>query len=832
MSVQHNDRGPQQVNKKTMLSVINSQYDPLGFLAPVMVTAKLILQKVWIRQSNIIKKLPSQAEMKKAYKQAWKWQIDDDILAEWQVWLKNIKELGDGIEIPRCLHDNKPIQKQCLIGSSDASKVAIGCTVHLYTAYEDGTSTCRLVVGKSKIVDETQSLARRELDGATMLAKLMHSVEKIILPSKSYDVILYCDSTICLSWISGQPQNYKVYVANRVETIQSLYPSKFWHYIESEKNASDLNTRGITVKQLREKWYKLYYEGGNLTDTIRSCVIPPKPDFKTTQCVDLDEVKPSQVAQVKFVTAMIVTNVKSQNVIDQLFERYSSVEKILRIIAYLLRWVKKFRDKLPATFRQSHCTKLIFHSEKCDALNCVLARIQQQEWSKDYWQLAAGKTLHHKSYLASFFPYYDKQTKMIHSRSRLQQAPTLSERAKNPCLLPKKNVLLDKLLMWFHVSHKHQRDSHLIYQLRLEGMWVIHAKSAVHRVVKQCRSCRVQHAEYCTQKIDHIPHTRLQVEAPAFSYLTFDPVGPFQCQEADQQSDPPYKVWAVCYCCLVTRAVHIILVKDLTTESIIRTLRIMAATYNTPRYILCDSFRSHLKAKQEFEAVYSLPALHVLEAEFKKQNVEFAIGIPKAHHHMGAHEALIRLIRNVLHQTVERRVLPYEEMSCVLQEVAGVINRRPYGKTELMSTKRPQQEVILSPFAMLHGYFPTQLVTCDSSDDTPPNQDLVQRWEERCEITADFRSRFIRQYIMQLMQSPLSKQKQWQEQKDELHVGDIVLLKPEQAKKSRFTWPIYTVERLTEGRHGLNRSAVLRGANGLLTRSIQSVIKICDMQKK
>ncbi|XP_071517674.1 uncharacterized protein [Panulirus ornatus] len=63
---------------------------------------------------------------------------------------------------------------------------------------------------------------------------------------------MYCwtDSKVALSWIKGDPNRWKTFVANRVTEIQSLIPPVQWKHIPGKDNPADLISRGAFAEDL------------------------------------------------------------------------------------------------------------------------------------------------------------------------------------------------------------------------------------------------------------------------------------------------------------------------------------------------------------------------------------------------------------------------------------------------------------------------------------------------------------------------------------------------------------------------------------------------------
>ena len=72
------------VTRRGILSCISSLYDPLGFVSPILLPAKQILQELCRR------------------KLGWDDSVDDDLSKSWRQWLDNVSKLTD-LQIRRCL---------------------------------------------------------------------------------------------------------------------------------------------------------------------------------------------------------------------------------------------------------------------------------------------------------------------------------------------------------------------------------------------------------------------------------------------------------------------------------------------------------------------------------------------------------------------------------------------------------------------------------------------------------------------------------------------------------------------------------------------------------
>ncbi|XP_063915672.1 uncharacterized protein LOC135131754 [Zophobas morio] len=217
---------PIKITKRSVLSTIATVYDPIGILGPVLVSAKLILQKLWQLQSDWDDELPP--ELSKQF---------EHFLAE----LQHVNE----IQIPRKVVADYPYQKIQIHGFSDASTKAYGAAVYIRTTDISNSHTVKLLCSKTRVAPIKQiTLPRLELCAATLLAKLMSKV-KNAMKINFDDCYLWSDSTIALSWIAASPNRWQTFVANRVSEIQTLTNNCKWRHVISNENPADIISRGM-----------------------------------------------------------------------------------------------------------------------------------------------------------------------------------------------------------------------------------------------------------------------------------------------------------------------------------------------------------------------------------------------------------------------------------------------------------------------------------------------------------------------------------------------------------------------------------------------------------
>ncbi|UYV79791.1 hypothetical protein LAZ67_18000663, partial [Cordylochernes scorpioides] len=117
--------------KCEMLSFIAKLYDPLGWLAPVLVTGKIMVQRLWITGLH------------------WDDPMDESLIETWTNFRKELNFIGS-LRIPRWLGLGRNTQGVQLHGFGDASEDAYAAAVYIRIPTDDGHRGILRVGGRLK----------------------------------------------------------------------------------------------------------------------------------------------------------------------------------------------------------------------------------------------------------------------------------------------------------------------------------------------------------------------------------------------------------------------------------------------------------------------------------------------------------------------------------------------------------------------------------------------------------------------------------------------------------------------------------------------------------
>ncbi|XP_029967089.1 uncharacterized protein LOC115402704 [Salarias fasciatus] len=227
------------MTRRGILSTVASVYDPLGFLAPFLLTGKQVLQEIC--QKGV----------------GWDELLPDELKPRWESWVSDLKNL-EKIQIPRCYSPANfgKILRTELHHFSDASSQGYGQCTYIRFVSENKVH-CTLVMGKARVAPtKVVTIPRLELTAAVISAAVS-SMLKEELELKVDKEYFWTDSQVVLGYVSNEARRFHIFVANRVQRIRETTNPQQWHYVDTNENPADYASRGLNVSELiNSSWFQ------------------------------------------------------------------------------------------------------------------------------------------------------------------------------------------------------------------------------------------------------------------------------------------------------------------------------------------------------------------------------------------------------------------------------------------------------------------------------------------------------------------------------------------------------------------------------------------------
>ncbi|RUS72387.1 hypothetical protein EGW08_019847 [Elysia chlorotica] len=735
---------PKPATRRGALSTIASLYDPLGLVAPFTMIGKGVLQAACRRGSK------------------WDEDIPQELLAQWRRWEQDLKLLHD-LSIPRCYYPAHfiPVEFQ-LHHFSDASQKGYGMCSYLRTTSSNGEVHCALVAAKARVAPtKSVSIPRLELTAALVAAEIGRTVkESLTIQIKTEH--FWSDSKVALGYINNDAKKFHVFVANRVSKIRELTELNQWHHVASEDNPADHCSRGLSATELSSSnWLTgpafLWRETLELPERLSSSLRLGDPEVRTVTSLKTATSPPCDL--------------------NSRLSHISHWPKVLRTIARILNL--KAKSKLTISV-----------VELAKAEQSVIQGIQSEFFGAEIASLQQNRLLPATSHIKHAEPFLVDG--ILRVGGRLSNSDlTLNER--HPIVLPKDTHVAELLIKYHHERIQHQGRGITWNEVRSQGYWIVGGSRQVAKVIKNCVTCRKLRGSFQEQLMASLPQERVQPSSP-FTYVGMDGFGPFTVKNGRKET----KRYGLVFTCFSSRAIHIELLDDLTTDSFINSLRCFLAIRGPVTELHCDQGTNFVGASNEFASAMKQMNRTRVEQFLVERQCHFTFNVPHASHAGGVWERQIRSIRSILNTTLllSSNRLDDSSLRTLFYETMAIVNCRPITAIQQGDPMAP------SPLT------PNHILTMKPRIPLPPPGTFVKedvylrkRWRRVQFLAEQFWSRWRKEYLVNL-----ALRQKWTNKQRNLKVGDIVLISD---ISPRNQWPLARVTATRKGDDGLVRSVQL-----------------------
>ncbi|XP_067933305.1 uncharacterized protein [Watersipora subatra] len=475
-------------------------------------------------------------------------------------------------------------------------------------------------------------------------------------------------------------------------------------------------------------------------------------------------------------TLTSMTKSRQENKILEILKNMSNWNRMVHLISTLEQYKRFLSHK--------HLRKLAVKSDveaQVYAEKTIIRLLQRQHYEKDLEHSGAIKQLR------KLHPFVDSDG-LLRVGGRLEYGHHLEYGKKHPIILSKDPITM-QLVRHYHVLTGHQGRRSTLAQLHLRGYWVV-GHSIISSVINLCTICKRLRANFQGQQMASIPEKRTE-PSPPFTYVGCDAFGPFLVK--DRRS--VIKKYGAIFTCMASKAIHIEMIDDMTTDAFLNALRCLIAIRGPVRQLHTDRRTNFIGAANELHGQIQSGKLSTFTTD---NHIEFVTNVPYASHMGGIWERQIRSIRAVMDGLPEghHSRLDSSSLRTLFYEIMAIINCRPPTMTD--------------EGVPLH---PNMILTLKSAVVLPPPGDFDaedvysrKRWIQVQSLAAEFWKRWRVEYLQ-----TLQPRQKWEGQKPNLRVGDIVIVK--EADTNCNHWPLGKIEEVMPNADGLVRKVKLQQAN-------------------
>ncbi|KAK7590682.1 hypothetical protein V9T40_002295 [Parthenolecanium corni] len=763
--------------KRKVLKQMAALFDPLGFAAPVIISARMFLRKLWHDGFT------------------WDKPLDEKSSERWSELVRALQDAAE-IELPRRIAeldvDAPEVQVQ-MHAFTDASQEAYAVVVYLRLVSGDSVAV-GMVAAKNRLAPKgALSIPRLELLAMLVGSRFTKFLRTALDVEKPVETHIWCDSQCALAWVASQ-KLLPAAIEKQVREIRANEIHEF-HYVPTKENPADVATRGATVSELRaQKWWdgpgwlrdEQLWPSATAERIEESRLNPTADEFvlATDGGDAADAAQPAPIRPPFFID----------------INKFSQLRILLRRTAYcieaLCRYYKRrlFGAKAPLDYGL--------------ALRIWIRWDQRQAQCRGVMPKLKDVSV------------YMGPDGIMRARSRMQHA-ALGEQSKEPILLVPGSYLTELIVVNAHEMNCHAGTSHTLAALR-RAYWLPSGRRAVYGILsKKCFGCRAEKARsYAAPRMPPLPHFRVDDEQLPFAATGMDVFGPLKIRRIE--SGEKGKAWVLLFTCLRTRAIHLEPMWDMTTQEFLLSFRKFVARRNVPRDILTDNAPQFHVINGRFSAIWQTLEKDPATAEyFAERQIHWYFVPPHAPWFGGAYERLVGSTKLALERTYGDISFQQRQLDVILTEVEAMLNARP-----ITYVDRELESPIITPALFLQARFtalPLDFSKLDASDAAQP---VWAFWKSAEEKLNQFWKHWSRFYLAELRERRDSVAKKYREEHREPTVGEIVLVA--EPERKRALWRKAVIERLQRSADGCVRTVQIKFANG--TRALRPVVELVPLE--
>ena len=758
--------------RRGILSAVASLYDPLGLVSPWLLPGKILLQRLCRKKIE------------------WDATLEEEDHRDWNDWLKVLSQLG-GIRIARRVSCTRELHNAYLHLFSDASESGYGVVAYGSWIERGSHRRSSLLFAKARVAPlKTVSIPRLELSAATLAVKVAEQLKRCFT-GITLETVYWTDSAIVLHYINNVTTRFNTFVANRLTLIHERTTTDQWRYVQSANNPADYCSRGLKSLDKLNFW-----TNGPEFISIESAAWPV---FNAPQVNEEDVEKKRLVLN---------TNLFATDNLLRRLEKFSSWTKILRAIVWWTRFKRQLTIMTGLRPKDTLNVGPILPVELATAENDVIRMLQLQTFPSEMRLLSnclndMNKGDMQRSTLRKLCPVLVDGLMRVGGRLTHAQ---LDFDVKHPMILPNNHHITQSLIKHIHIQEGHAGESHLLNFIR-RRFWIINGRAAVRRVIRPCIFCRRQNALVGKQLMSSLPAIRVQKGWWPFADTGLDYFGPLLVKRKTSTE----KRYGCLMTCLQSRAVHLEMVHNMSTDSFLMAWQRFVGRRGVPSNVLSDNGSNFVGAQKELTSWLKRVDKSSIQNQTSSQGTCWQFNPPYASHRGGVWERLIRSARRILIALCNQQTPNDETLTTLLVEVERIMNNRPI----VPVSSDECQGLALTP---------NDLLLRRSNDGLPMPKTISSYyssgWKHANYLAGVFWKRWTREYL-----PTLQARQKWIVQRRSFKEGDVVLLAEE--KSCRNDWPIGIVTECITDPDALVRTVKVKTSTGEHLRDIR---KICLLE--
>ena len=709
-----------KMTKRKFMSLLASQYDPLGLASVYLSKYKIFLAKLF----------------KNPKYDGWDTELEGEEHRQSIAMVKEIIHANENKIVFKRSTKPEGFKLVRLVVFTDASMNCLQVVLYGIFQNENGDIHTALLSGKNKIC--TNTIPRNELQALVAGHRLVMNFVKAM--NSEYianvkDIVFLTDSSCVCDSLAYTYQSKDVYVLNRVSeiysTVRKLNVNCKYFHISTKINIADSGTReNCKYEFLNSKEWK---EGPEFIKDIE------KEKLATFKY----EINPKLEKNCDIDMYNIETQKEEFNeVITKLLSKFRSFNKICRIYSIIKSWKRFCNKDIPVEEKKY---LINFNETKLELLRLCTPSDKNIEGVKRKYYVECD----------------DNNNVNLISRPYTVGDGAIADKM----ILLDYNDISKSLLYDMHI---HTSNIEREYCKMLEmGYFVIGARNYFKRLQQSCLTCKRIRQEAVKAKIGPSMNIEAAKQQP-FTHCFSDIKGPIWTKISRNVKK---KIYILTLTDIFSRYTVFTLLLDMTANSVLQALKTVAYSVGgaTPVYLYTDFGTNYVPIRNITENNYE-PSENLkvsdLSLTLSANNIKLILSSAKAPWRQGAVEAMHKIfIRTLKRSNLTSKSYNIAQWIHILWYITYHVNCRP------LSLKINDNLTVLTPNKLVFGKSRSEIYTPEKLTDNIENNKLYDHLSNLTKELNQFRSLYVNTYIQEC-----KKTNKWKTNSVILKPNDVVLI--------------------------------------------------------
>ena len=272
------------------------------------------------------------------------------------------------------------------------------------------------------------------------------------------------------------------------------------------------------------------------------------------------------------------------------------------------------------------------------------------------------------------------------------------------------------------------------------------------------------------QRLGDLPEDRITIAAP-FEVSGLDIFGHFNIRHGGRGT---HKRWVLLATCLVTRAVCLLPLRDMTLGTVINALVKMNSQFPSLKKVYSDNGSNFRGADREIREAVEKWDKNEFAFKLSEKGIDWQFGPASCGSAGGVWERIIGITKKLIKSVIGDKILDLDTFETLIAGVMAIMNRRPL----MQASSDVDDDLVLTPSHFLYPHLYVNSSTSILPPSTENREFLRSSWRASQSILDKFWEQWKTQYL-----TTLTKKSKWLTSTDGPHLNQIVLIKDDNSPR-------------------------------------------------